>query len=172
MSNAGPAISPDVQAMFVAALPRLRRFARTLCRNTHDADDLVQLALERALLRFDQWRPDSSLVNWLFGIVRHAFLDELRSRRRRDRIFATEAEAEHVGESSMERTVTQVALQSAMAELPDEQRLAIGLVLVEGLSYKEAAEIMQVPVGTLTSRLARARMALAARLTDNPESTR
>ncbi|HET7204904.1 MAG TPA: RNA polymerase sigma factor [Steroidobacteraceae bacterium] len=156
----------DVHAMIVAALPRLRRFARSLSRNAHDADDLVQLAVERALRRIDQWRPEMSLVNWLFGIVRHAWLDEVRARQRRAAVFVPAEAADDVGDSSAASTVENLALQRALARLPDEQRLAVGLVLVEGLSYKEAAEVMQVPIGTLTSRLARARLALAAMLTD------
>ena len=65
-------------------LPRLRRFARALTRHPQDADDLVQLAVERALTRSTQWRPDSSLTNWMLAIVRNAWIDETRSRRRRD----------------------------------------------------------------------------------------
>ena len=156
----------DVHAMIVAALPRLRRFARSLSRNAHDADDIVQLAVERALRRIDQWRPEMSFVNWMFGIVRNAWLDEARARQRRAAVFAPAEAADDVGDASAARTVEDLALQRALARLPDEQRLAVGLVLVEGLSYKEAADVMQVPIGTLTSRLARGRLALAAMLTD------
>jgi RNA polymerase sigma-70 factor (ECF subfamily) len=154
----------DMNQAIVAALPRLRRFARTLCRNSHDADDLVQLAMERALRHVAQYRPDSNPLHWLFGIVRHAWLDELRARRRRQRLFAPAEFGEDAAPAAADSTLEGIALQRALATLPDEQRLAVGLVLVEGLSYKEAAGVLDVPIGTLTSRLARARTALAAQL--------
>lgn len=149
----------------VSLLPRLRRFARALTRHPADADDLVQLAVERALTRIEQWRPESSLLNWMLGILRNAWIDELRSRRRRDAMFVSdEGAAQSVGESPTERDIDLWSIQRALDRLPDEQRLAIALVLIEGLSYAEAAGIMGVPVGTLTSRLARGRVALEALL--------
>jgi len=150
----------------VDLLPRLRRFARTLARDPHDADDLVQIAVERALARSEQLRPDSQLSSWMFGILRNAWIDEARSRGRRNKIFAPEELGENVGDAASESHTQALTVQDAMARLPDEQRMAVGLVLVEGLSYREAAEIMGVPIGTLTSRLARGRDALAALLGD------
>ena len=158
--------APQLREQIVALLPRLRRFARTLARNAHDADDIVQIAIERALARLDQLRPDSQLSSWLFGIVRNAWIDEVRSRGRQGRIFAAEELGEQVGEESLASVADTLAVQDALASLPDEQRIAIGLVLVEGLSYKEAARIMEVPIGTLTSRLARGREALQEMLSD------
>lgn len=149
-----------------ALLPRLRRFARSLTRHPQDADDLVQLAVERALMRSHQWRPGSSLLNWMLGIVRNAWIDEVRSRRRRDAVLVPEDSAADVGEPSLERDIEIWWIQSALERLPDEQRLAVALVLVEGLSYREAASVMDVPIGTLTSRLARGRLALQSMLTD------
>jgi RNA polymerase sigma-70 factor (ECF subfamily) len=157
-----------VERQIVASLPRLRRFARTLTRNAHDADDLVQIAVERALLRIDQWRVDTSLLSWLFGILRNAWIDEVRASRRRGHLFVAEEVGEHVGQSTMDRATDLLSIQAALERLPDEQRLAVGLVLVEGLSYKEAATIMDVPIGTLTSRLARGRLALESMLKDTP----
>jgi RNA polymerase sigma-70 factor (ECF subfamily) len=139
----------------------LRRFARTLTRNPHDADDLVQLALERALARAHQLRPDSGLAGWVFGILRHAWIDELRARARSERVFVPQESGEHVGDPGH---AEMLSVQEAMARLPEEQRTAVALVLVEGLSYKEAAHVMDVPIGTLTSRLARGREALQAML--------
>ena len=150
----------------VQLVPRLRRFARTIARNPHDADDLVQVTIERALGRCEQLRPDSRLESWMFGIMRNAWIDEVRSRVRRDRVFAPEEAAANVG--GEHDAVNVLAIQSAMQRLPEEQRLAVGLVLVEGLSYKEAAEVLEVPIGTLTSRLARGREALAAMLSEPP----
>lgn len=145
-------------------LPRLRRLARSLTGQVHDADDLVQVALERALARRDQWRPDARLDAWVFGIVRNAWLDELRARTRRSRVFAPEEAGEVVGEATMERQGDVMSVNAAMARLPEEQREVVALVLVEGLSYREAAELLDVPMGTVTSRLARARAALQMHL--------
>jgi RNA polymerase sigma-70 factor (ECF subfamily) len=129
--------SENVHDRIVALLPRLRRFARNLTRNPHDADDVVQIALERALLKLDQWRSDARLDSWM-----------------------------------LDREVERLSVQSAMARLPEEQRTAVSLVLVEGLPYKEAAEVLEIPIGTLTSRLARARQALQAMLEPAQGSSR
>jgi RNA polymerase sigma-70 factor (ECF subfamily) len=147
-------------------LPRLRRFARVLTHDVHDADDLVQIALERALLHIEQWRPDSKLDAWMFGIMKNAWIDELRSRQRRSRVFAPEEAGLDVGDRSAESQEHSLSLHAAMERLPDEQRIAVALVLVEGLSYKEAAAVLEVPIGTLTSRLARGRDALARTLSE------
>jgi RNA polymerase sigma-70 factor (ECF subfamily) len=135
-----------------------------LARNPHDADDVVQIAVERALTRLDQWRSDARLDSWMFKIVRNAWIDELRSRGRRDKLFLAAEAGENVGTDSMARETDLLAVQSAMARLPQEQREAVGLVLVEGLPYREAADVLDVPIGTLTSRLARGREALQAML--------
>jgi RNA polymerase sigma-70 factor, ECF subfamily len=135
-----------------------------LARNPHDADDVVQIAVERALTRLDQWRSDARLDSWMFKIVRNAWIDELRSRGRRDKVFLAAEAGENVGTDSMARETDLLAVQSAMARLPQEQREAVGLVLVEGLPYREAADVLDVPIGTLTSRLARGREALQAML--------
>ena len=160
MSSSAEAV-PD---QLVALLPRLRRFARTLARNVHDADDLVQLAVERALTRLDQWRPGTRLDSWMYGILRNAWIDETRSRRRRDKVLAPEELGEHVADRASEAHIHRLSIEAAMERLPEEQRLAVALVLVEGLSYKEAAEVLEVPIGTVTSRLARGREALEAML--------
>ncbi len=147
----------------VALLPRLRRFARTLCRSHADADDLVQISVERALRHLGTYRPDARFDSWMFKITRNAWIDEFRALRRRQRVFASEEEGEQVGDPTTDPTGL-MAIQAALEQLPDEQRLAVGLVLIEGLPYKEAAEVMDVPIGTLTSRLARGRDALQALL--------
>jgi RNA polymerase sigma-70 factor (ECF subfamily) len=160
------AIVDELRTELVELLPRLRRFARALARNAHDADDLVQTAIERALAHAGQLRADAPLAGWMFGILRHAWIDEQRARGRRGRLFASGEPAEEVADSAQGAPVEALAVQDAVARLPEEQRLAVALVLVEGLSYKEAAHIMEVPIGTLTSRLARARDALQAMLGD------
>ena len=154
----------DLSAELVTLLPRLRRFARALTRNPHDADDLVQVALERALARDQQLRPDAALAPWVFGILRHAWIDELRARARSERVFAPAESGQNVGDAGQGAQAEMLSVQDAMGRLPEEQRVAVALVLVEGLSYKEAAHVMDVPVGTLTSRLARAREALQGML--------
>jgi RNA polymerase sigma-70 factor (ECF subfamily) len=154
--------SQNIHEQIVVLLPRLRRFARNLTRNPHDADDVVQIAVERALLRVDQWRRDARLDSWMFKIVRNAWIDELRSRGRRDRVFVAEEAGDNVGVESIENETTRMSVQAAMARLPEDQRVAVSLVLVEGLPYKEAAEVLEIPMGTLTSRLARGREALQA----------
>jgi RNA polymerase sigma-70 factor (ECF subfamily) len=103
----------------------------------------------------------------MFRIMKNAWIDESRARGRRAAVLAPEEEGEGVGQdgaSAMQARLEAAEVERAMARLPDEQRLAVALVLVEGLSYKEAAEVLEVPQGTLTSRLVRGRAALLAEL--------
>lgn len=154
----------QIRDQIIGLLPRLRRFARTITRDPHDADDLVQISIERALLRFAQWRPESRFEGWMFGIIRNAWIDEVRSRKRQGRVFLPEESGENVSDAGSESPANLLALQEALASLPEEQRMAVALVLIEGLSYKEAADVLEVPIGTVTSRLARGRDALQAQL--------
>lgn len=158
---------PELSAELVTLLPRLRRFARALARNPHDADDLVQIALERALARAHQLRPDAALAAWVFGILRHAWIDEVRARARSQKVFAPEESGQNVGDAGQGAQTEMLSVQQAMGRLPEDQRVAVALVLVEGLAYKEAAHVLDVPIGTLTSRLARGREALQAMLGEN-----
>ena len=151
----------------LALLPRLRRFARSLTRDQADADDLSQLSVERALKARDQWQPGTRLDAWMYRIMRNIWIDEARARARRAQTFAPEEEGLSVGDDgheAIERNVEMNDVDRAMAKLPDEQREVIALVLVEGLAYKEAAEILEIPMGTLTSRLVRGRQALVQML--------
>jgi RNA polymerase sigma-70 factor, ECF subfamily len=159
-----PAVNDDLGEQIVQLLPRLRRFARSLINNVQDADDLVQLAIERALSRSEQLRPGARLSSWMFGILRNAWIDESRSKGRRSRMFVPEELGENIADPTASGQADALSVQDAMARLPIEQREVIGLVLVEGLSYKEAAEIVGVPVGTITSRLARGRDSLQSML--------
>ncbi|HXV40811.1 MAG TPA: sigma-70 family RNA polymerase sigma factor [Steroidobacteraceae bacterium] len=159
-----PTPSDDLRAQLGELLPRLRRFARVITRNVQDADDLVQVAAEKALARAAQWRPDSRLDSWMFGIMKNAWIDEIRARRRRGRVHAPEEAGADVGDASAEARDIALSVQAAMERLPEEQRLAVALVLVEGQSYKDAAGLLGIPIGTLMSRLARGRAALAAML--------
>lgn len=146
----------------VDLLPRLRRFGRTLARQREDADDLVQIAVERALMRAEQWQPGTRLDSWMFRIMQNAWIDEVRARARHSLTFVPEEEGEHVGVSTTDAQIDAIAVRKAVAQLGEDQRSVVGLVLVEGLPYKEAAEVLGIPIGTLTSRLARAREALQA----------
>jgi RNA polymerase sigma-70 factor (ECF subfamily) len=131
-----------------------------------EADDLVQAACERALARTHQFQAGTRFDSWMFRIVQTVWIDQLRSRDTRK----TESEdaALNVGsDESVRRVEARMALrevQAAVDTLPTEQRVALLLVTVEGLSYKEAADVAEVPVGTIMSRLARARLALLAKL--------
>jgi RNA polymerase sigma-70 factor (ECF subfamily) len=165
MSTTTPA--DEVRAQLGELLPRLRRFARVITRNVADADDLVQVAMEKALARAAQWRPGSRVDSWMFGIMKNAWVDEIRARRRRERVHAPEEAGATVGDASAAARDIALSVQAAMARLPEEQRLAIALVLVEGLSYKDAAETLGIPIGTLTSRLARGRATLQSLLGDD-----
>jgi RNA polymerase sigma-70 factor (ECF subfamily) len=162
--NETPANIEQVRQHIVALLPRLRRFGRAITHHAPDADDLVQISIERALLRYEQWRPGSRFESWMFGIMRNAWIDEVRSRGRRGQVLAPEEAGIDVGDNASEAQVRLLSVQKAMATLPEEQRMAVALVLIEGLSYKEAAEALEVPIGTLTSRLARGREALQKQL--------
>ncbi len=157
-----------------AVLPRLRRFARTLTRHVHDADDLAQIAIERALLRAAQWRApaagaspeqiEAAVRSWLFGIAKNAWIDSLRARKREHALVARDGSIDEIADNAHAAEEDHLSIAAAMQRLPAEQLLAVSLVLVEGFSYKEAADVMEVPVGTLTSRLSRGREALAALL--------
>ena len=148
-------------------LPRLRRFARVLARDPADADDLLQVALERALKAQGQWMPGTRLDSWMMKIMRNCWIDEMRSRTRRGRTFVPEVEGEGIGSRAHEEVETRAemhAVERAMNSLSAEQREVIALVLVEGLAYREAADLLDIPIGTLTSRLTRGRQALAQML--------
>ena len=147
----------------VALLPRLRRFACGLTGSLADADDLVQGACLKALDRIEQWRPGTRLDSWMFRILQNLWIDQLRERRGREVAMDPEDLAERaVGDAARENEA-RIALgevRREVAKLPPEQRAVLMLVSVEGVSYKEAAEILEIPIGTVMSRLARARLAL------------
>jgi len=151
------------QQEMVALLPRLKRFALGLTRNGPEADDLVQAACEKAITRIDQWEPGTRLDSWMFRIVQTTHIDLIRSKKRRDtylEVIEGYVESSFDGERAAEACMTLDAVRRAIYNLSDEQRAVVMLVSIEGLSYKEAAEVLQIPMGTLTSRLVRARTAL------------
>lgn len=159
----------ELRQAMAELLPRLRRFGRTLAHTREDADDLVQLAIEKALTRTDQWTPGTRLDSWMFRIMQNAWIDELRARERRGQTFLPEEAGEHVGDGAATGApLDAILVRRAVAKLSEEHRAVVGLVLVEGQSYQEAAETLGVPVGTVTSRLARAREALQQLLGEWP----
>ena len=142
-------------------LPRLRRFAIGLAGHPADGDDLCQVTIERALTRQEQFAEGTRLDSWMYRIMRNAWIDESRARSRRSETFVDEEAGLSVGgEGAQEAAVALGDVDRAMQRLPEEQREAVLLVMVEGYSYKEAAEIVGCPVGTLNSRLVRGRDAL------------
>lgn len=146
-------------------LPRLRRFARGLARDAADADDLCQQTVERALRNRRQWQDGTRLDAWVYRIMRNQWIDETRARSRRAQTFLHEDEGLRVGAPGASENLVELGnVGRALGKLPAEQREAMMLVLVEGFGYKEAAEIIGVPQGTLTSRLGRGREALMREL--------
>ena len=155
----------------VALLPRLRRFAHALSRSRADADDLTQITLERALRSREQWQAGTRLDSWLYRIMRNLWIDTARAHSRRAKIEAPADEAEKVGQdprSAMDAALDLGRAMNAMSELPNEQREVVALVLVEGFGYRETAEMLDLPIGTVASRLARGRTALLALLGELP----
>lgn len=157
----------DLRQALTALLPRLRRFGLTLTGSGSDADDLVQNLCERVLLRSDQLREHARLDAWLYGIMRNIWFDELRHRkvRRHDDMDAAAGVIGTDGEAVVEGRMTLAAVRTALGGMSTDQRTVLMLVCVDGLSYKEAAETLGVPMGTIMSRLSRARQDLHERLT-------
>ena len=150
----------------IAVLPRLRRFARGLSGSVTDADDLVQAACERALARQHQFQEGTRFDSWMFRIVQTIWIDQVRSRdvRKEDGDIAEDRLGSDEPVRRVEARLALAEVRRALDRLPPDQRAALLLVTVEGLSYKEAAEVVQVPVGTIMSRLSRARIALQLQL--------
>jgi RNA polymerase sigma factor (sigma-70 family) len=159
--------SPSFDSELAAVWPRLRRFAHALARNPADADDLAQIAVEKAFKSFGQFQPGTRFDSWLFRICRTSWIDTVRSRGRRAAHEAPAEMAETVGYDPLPATEAALDLakaRAAMQRLPEEQREVVALILIEGFGYREAAEILEQPIGTVSSRLARGRQALLAML--------
>ena len=150
----------------MALLPRLRRFALALSGRSADADDLVQDTVERALRNLDRFTPGTRLDSWMFRIAQNLWIDRLRANKIRSGTVNLD-DAAYVSVDGVRAAEAHTLLSAtlrALGELPQEQREVVALVLIEGIPYREAAEILDVPIGTVTSRLARARDSLAARV--------
>jgi RNA polymerase sigma-70 factor, ECF subfamily len=147
----------DIEGM----MPNLRRYARSLARETDEADDIVQDALVSALGKIHQFEPGTNLRAWLFTITRNAFLDRRRRRRVRTHVPLDEASSLDLqAPPSQEASIARGHLAAAYEQLPRPHREVVALVVFESMSYEQAAEILQVAVGTVRSRLSRARATL------------
>jgi len=150
---------PDVLARIEACIPALRRYATALLRNRDEADDLVHDCLVRALDKLHTRREEADVRAWLFTIMHHHFISQIR--RRRSRPTPESLDESHEGAVGLrpvqEDSLHWRDLQRGLALLPEEQRSVILLVSVEELSYAQTAEVLGVPVGTVMSRLARGR---------------
>jgi RNA polymerase sigma factor (sigma-70 family) len=142
-------------------IPALRRYARTFVRDAGAADDLVQDTLERAISRWHQRRVDGNPRTWLFTILHNLAVNHLRRARRRQELPLDDAnESDIMVSSTQEDALRHADVLAAVAQLPDDQRSVLLLVSVEDVSYADAARILDIPIGTVMSRLARARARL------------
>jgi len=160
---------PAFRQQLLAAIPRLRRYARSLVFDAAQADDLVQTALARALSHWHQFDQRRDILVWLLSIAHNAHLDE----RRRDARWA-QFDVEHTAHEPVAPAADmalRIDLVAALHRLPDAQREVLLLIGVEQLSYAECAEVLRVPLGTVMSRLSRARAALRALLDGSMQST-
>lgn len=161
--RSGPAAPPEVRDRIVELLPRLRRFCLALTGSPDLGDDLAQTTVERALARIGQWQEGTRLDSWMFKIAQNAHIDSARAGRRRgvavgvealDQVAGEDGRAVAEGRSELRRAL------DAIGSLPDDQRAVMALVVIDGQSYREAAEALGIPVGTVMSRLARGRAAV------------
>lgn len=153
-------------------VPGLRRYARALTRNADRADDLVQDCIERALRKRGLFQPTGPLQAWLYRILLNLYRNSLRQTKRRgDHVSIDAMVIEPSIPAPQPGRIALAEMSRAIDELPDEQREALLLVVLEGMSYEAAAGILEIPAGTLMSRLSRARTALR-HLTGNAEEPR
>jgi RNA polymerase sigma-70 factor, ECF subfamily len=160
----------DHESLVVQQIPRLRRYARALTGDRSAADDLVQDTLERALSRFHLWRQGSDLRAWLFTIMHNIYVNQIRSRSRQQQEALDESASEALHAREPDWTELR-AISDALARLPDEQRSVLLLVGLEQFTYEEAARILDIPVGTVMSRLSRGRERLRALFAGETRST-
>ena len=161
-----PAKNKSMKQQITELLPRLRRFAYSLTGSMDEADDLLQNTAERLLTR--DTPDDADLTKWAFRVCRNVWIDECRAKKvRRDAAEQPELTDGQIvdGQHQTIKEIEWSRVDSAMARLPVDQRQIISLVALQGMPYKVVAEILDVPKGTVMSRLARARIALSEALT-------
>ncbi|GHG18244.1 MULTISPECIES: RNA polymerase sigma factor [Paracoccus] len=160
-------MDPAFGEALIRLLPNLRRYALSLARRADLADDLVQTTVERAIRAAGSYDPAARLEPWLFRITRNAFIDLTRRQRTEGvqvDVFDMPEALPDDGDRAVEARLMLQATQQAMKTLPPEQAEILHLICIEELSYAEAAEVLDIPKGTVMSRLSRARLALAERL--------
>ena len=161
-------LTPRLREEMIAFLPRLRRFARSLAAGNAEAgDDLAQATIEKALANIGGFQEGTRLDSWMYRIAQNLWIDSRRSERTRGTAVSDEALAYVAGEDGRrvtEARLTLAATRRAIEGLPDEQRSAVMLVLVDGLSYQDAAAALDIPIGTIMSRIYRARATLEAKV--------
>jgi RNA polymerase sigma-70 factor (ECF subfamily) len=152
-----------------AEIPRLRRYARYLARDADRADDLVQECLMRAIAKIDSWTPGTNLRAWLFVILRNCHINEVRRGQRTSLFGEVSPDYDVVPTpAGQEAHISLLEVRDAYLNLSEEHREVLLLVAIEGLQYEEAAAILEIPVGTIRSRLSRARQTLRDALDDGP----
>lgn len=157
------------KAAILGEIPRLRRYARALLRDRDAADDLVQDCLERALSRLDNWQTGESPRRWLFTIMHHLFIDQMRKVDRRGEAAMLSLDTDEALSAPAEQldTVASREIVNALHAISPERRAALVMVSIEGFSYAEAANMLGVPAGTLMSRISRGREELRGLLEDS-----
>jgi RNA polymerase sigma-70 factor (ECF subfamily) len=166
-------VNADIRFQIVALLPRLRLFAYTLTRAADDSDDLVQSTCERALKSIDSWQPGTRLDSWMFRIMRNLWIDRLRRKRAEGNVIPLDEESDLPGNDGRRYTEGRLelaAVHDAILALPEDQRSVLVLVCIEELSYRDAAAALDVPIGTVMSRLARARKKISEIIAANPRT--
>ncbi|MDR3398084.1 MAG: RNA polymerase sigma factor [Pandoraea sp.] len=163
----------DLPSLLPGLLPRLWAFALRITGDRHDAEDLVQRACVHALERVHQWQLGTSALSWMYSIVHTTWINEIRARRVRSRgsLAWDDADVEAIPDlqaSTPEDLASYHQVFGAVDRLPEAQRFVVLLVAVEGLSYQEAALVLDVPIGTVMSRLSRARRTIGDQFR-NPE---
>jgi RNA polymerase sigma-70 factor, ECF subfamily len=165
----------SLPSLLPGMLPRLWAFALRLCGNRHDAEDVVQRACVRGLERAHQLQPGTAPLSWMFSIVHSTWINELKARKVRSRSSMQWDDdflqtVPDPGARTPEENLLNAQIIEAVERLPEAQRIVMLLVAIEGLSYAEAAEVLDVPIGTVMSRLSRARQTIGAQLGRSEDS--
>jgi RNA polymerase sigma-70 factor (ECF subfamily) len=165
----------EIRDRMVEFLPRLRRFARSLARDLDQSEDLLQETCARALTNLDQWTPGTRLDSWMFRIAQNLWFDRTRAEKVRGEVIDIDSIGDLSSGDGRVVTESRLTLQDVrrgMVQLSADQQVLIALVCVDGLSYQEAADILNLPPGTVMSRLARARIALSEAIYGQTEAGR
>lgn len=163
MPRQGNPPDQDLRADIVGLLPRLRRFCHALARGADAGDDLCQATVERALARSGQFQPGTRMDSWMYRIAQNLMIDDHRRRRTRGVEIDVDEQFDLRGEDGVavvERRSDLARARAALAALPEDQRVVMALVVIDGQSYRDAAAVLGVPIGTVMSRIARARAAI------------